>query len=175
MNAVPPLPSDHPPADCAEGFRLAMRQLAGGVSLVTTGRGADRNGLTATSVTSLSMQPASLLVCINRDCSVLPVLRDHGAFGVNLLGAAHRELADRFAGRHGLRGAERYAGVDWIELVTGAPLLADALAAIDCTVDSVIDWHSHALVIGRVAAVHLGGGPQALVYWRGQYSDVGAG
>jgi flavin reductase (DIM6/NTAB) family NADH-FMN oxidoreductase RutF len=173
MNAHPSASIDRVAAGPTEGFRQAMRHLAGGVSIVTTGRGAERNGLTATSVSSLSMQPAALLVCINRECSVLPVLRDHGAFGINILGGVHRDLADRFAGRHGVRGAERFSGADWIELVTGAPLLADALAAVDCMVDSIMEWHSHALVIGRVAAVHLGGGPQALVYWRGGYSDVG--
>ncbi|MBB1091575.1 flavin reductase family protein [Rhodopseudomonas palustris] len=172
MNARPAtIPAS---ATGAATFKAAMRHLAGGVSIVSSGQGDDRNGLTVTSVSSLSAEPPSLIVCINRDCSILPVLRDQGNFGVNILGGGHRELADRFAGRHGIRGAQRYDSGDWIELVTGAPLLADALAAIDCTVDSIIDWNSHALVIGRVEAVHFHDGPQALVYWRGGYLDVGA-
>ncbi|WP_322514433.1 flavin reductase family protein [Rhodopseudomonas palustris] len=160
-------------ASAADGFKAAMRHLAGGVGIVTSGQGAERNGVTVTSVSSLSVEPPSLIVCINRSCSIMPVLRDQGTFGVNILAAGHRELADRFAGRHGVRGAERYDSGDWIELVTGAPLLSDALAAIDCTVDSIIDWNSHALVIGRVDAVQLGDGAQALVYWRGGYLDIG--
>ncbi|MBI5132970.1 MAG: flavin reductase family protein [Rhodopseudomonas palustris] len=171
MNARPP--AIHPVSAAADSFKAAMRQLAGGVSIVTSGQGEERNGITVTSVSSLSVEPPSLIVCINRSCSVLPVLRDHGAFGVNILAAGHRELADRFAGRHGVRGAERYDVGDWIELVTGAPLLVDAMAAIDCTVDSIMDWNSHALVIGRVEAVRLGDGPQALAYWRGDYRDIG--
>jgi len=174
MNAQSPdllLPQADAPAD---SFRAAMRHLAGGVSIITSGRGADRAGLTATSVSSLSVEPASLIVCINRSSSMIPVLRASGSFGVNILAAGHRDLADRFAGRHGVSGAARYAGADWIELVTGAPLLADALAAIDCKVDSVIDWNTHALVIGRVEAVRLHDGPQALVYWRGAYVDLSA-
>lgn len=156
----------------AESFRSAMRHLAGGVSIVTSGRGDERSGLTATSVSSLSMEPPSLIVCVNRSSSMISVLRDRRSFGVNILAAHHREVADRFAGRHGVSGADRFAGSDWIELVTGAPLLADALAAVDCTVDSIVDWNTHALVIGRVEAVRLHGGPQALAYWRGGYVDV---
>jgi flavin reductase (DIM6/NTAB) family NADH-FMN oxidoreductase RutF len=156
----------------ADSFRAAMRHLAGGVSVITSGRGNDRNGLTATSVSSLSTEPASLIVCINRNCSMLPQLREQGTFGVNILAAGHRDVADRFAGRCGVSGAARFAGAEWIELVTGAPLLIDALAAIDCTVDSILDWNTHALVIGRVEAVRLHGGPQALVYWRGGYVDL---
>ncbi|ABD05713.1 Flavin reductase-like, FMN-binding [Rhodopseudomonas palustris HaA2] len=157
----------------ADSFKAAMRHLAGGVSIVTSGQDDERNGITATSVSSLSAEPPALIACINRSCALLPVIRERGTFGVNILAAGHRDLADRFAGRHGVRGAERYADGDWIELVTGAPLLSDALAAIDCTVDSIIDWNSHALVIGRVEAVQLGGASQALVYWRGGYHDIG--
>jgi flavin reductase (DIM6/NTAB) family NADH-FMN oxidoreductase RutF len=171
MNAHAIMP-DQNAGNSPDSFRAAMRHLAGAVSVITSGQGNDRNGMTATSVSSLSTEPASLIVCINRGCSLLPLLREHGTFGVNILAAGHREVADRFAGRCGVSGADRYAGADWIELVTGAPLLIDALAAIDCTVDSIIDWNTHALVIGRVEAVRLHGGPRALVYWRGGYVDL---
>lgn len=173
MNMHAPLAApDNPSAATPEGFRSAMRHLAGGVSIVTSGRGAQRGGLTATSVSSLSMEPPSLIVCINRNSSMISVLRDSGSFAVNILGAHHREIADRFAGRHGIAGADRFSGADWIELVTGAPLLSDALAGVDCVVDNIIDWHTHALVIGRVEAVRLVGGPRALAYWRGNYADI---
>lgn len=153
-------------------FRAAMRHLAGGVSVVTTGRDGERTGLTATSVSSLSADPPSLIVCINRASSVLPVLRDHQAFAVNLLSAGQRDIADRFAGRSGARGADRYAEGDWTTLVTGVPILADALAAIDCRVEAIQEWHTHAVVIGRVAGIHMQGGDQALVYWRGDYVAI---
>jgi flavin reductase (DIM6/NTAB) family NADH-FMN oxidoreductase RutF len=171
MNAHANPPPD-PSGASADSFRAAMRHLAGGVSVITSGKGDNRNGLTATSVSSLSAEPAALIVCINRNCSMLPLLRDLGVFGVNILAAGHRDIADRFAGRCGVGGADRYAGADWIELVTGAPLLVDALAAIDCTVDTIVDWNTHALVIGRVEAVRLHDGPEALVYWRGGYVDL---
>ncbi len=150
-------------------FRQAMRRLAGGVGLITVGTGDDRTGLTATSVTSLSADPPRLLVCINRSASAWPILKEYGAFGVNLLDANQQDLADRFAGKSGEKGAARFAGARWKSLVTGAPLLNGALAAIDCTIEEIIERHSHAIVIGRIEAVELGDWSDPLLYWSGVY------
>jgi flavin reductase (DIM6/NTAB) family NADH-FMN oxidoreductase RutF len=173
MNAPSPATLDGTTKTSAsESFKSAMRHLAGGVAVITSGRGSACNGLTATSVSSLSIEPAALVVSINRNASLMPVLRETKAFGVNILAARHRGLADRFAGRGGHKGVERFDGSDWIELVTGAPLLTDALAAVDCTVDTIVDWNTHAVVIGLVEAVRLGGDAPALIYWRGDYVDL---
>jgi flavin reductase (DIM6/NTAB) family NADH-FMN oxidoreductase RutF len=149
-----------------------MRNLAGGVSVISAGSGEYRSGLTATSVSSLSLDPPSLLVCIQRASATLAAITAHRAFGVNVLSAHHRDLADRFAGRSGIWGAARYVDTDWLTLATGAPLLADALAAADCTLEKVIEWNSHAIVIGRVRAVRVGSGQGPLVYWQGKYEQV---
>jgi flavin reductase (DIM6/NTAB) family NADH-FMN oxidoreductase RutF len=82
-------------------FRGAMRHLTGGVSVITAGRGKDITGMTVTSVTSLSVDPPTLLVSINRDASSFPLIRRHGAFGVNILNADQLDVAERFAGRVG--------------------------------------------------------------------------
>ncbi len=169
MNAHDPFIPPH--ASC-DSFRAAMRHLASGVSVITTGHGEERTGLTATSVSSLSMEPPSLVVCINRASSTLRAMRDNRGFGVNFLASCHRDVAERFSGRGNLSGAARYQGSDWITLVTGAPLLSDALAAIDCTIDTIMEWNTHAVVIGRVEAVHQPGGAQALVHWRCGYRDL---
>jgi flavin reductase (DIM6/NTAB) family NADH-FMN oxidoreductase RutF len=153
-------------------FKSAMRDLAGGVSVISAGRGDGRCGLTATSVSSLSLDPPSLLVCIRRASATLAAISTNRAFGVNILSANHRDLAERFAGQGGIWGAARYVDADWLTLATGAPLLADALAAVDCTVERLIEWHSHAIVIGRVRAVRTSSGPGPLVYWRGGYEQV---
>src|SRR5882762_11422659 len=115
--------------------RSAMRELAGGVSVITVGEEEHRTGLTATSVTSLSLEPPSLLVCVSRDSSTWSTLARYGAFAVNLLRACHAPVADRFSGRGGHKGPARYAEASWTTLVTGAPVLADALAAFDCEVE----------------------------------------
>jgi flavin reductase (DIM6/NTAB) family NADH-FMN oxidoreductase RutF len=155
-----------------DAFRLAMREFANGVALVTTGHGEQRSGCTATSFCSLSLDPPSLIVCVSRDSSTLALLRTVNAFGVSILAGAHEHLADRFAGRGGLKGAARFAGSDWMTLVTGAPLLRDALAGMDCTVEEVLDRHTHAIVIGRVAAVHRDGQGPALIHWRSRFQQL---
>ncbi|MGK9230902.1 flavin reductase family protein [Inquilinus limosus] len=155
-----------------DAFRGAMRHLAGAVSIVTAGRGAERNGLTATSVVSLSVDPPTVLLCVNRSASAWPLLVRHGHFGVSVLAASQRAIADRFAGRGGERGAARFEGADWVELSTGAPILADALVAFDCVLEERIERHSHGILIGRVQALHGPRGPDPLLYWRGTYGAI---
>jgi flavin reductase (DIM6/NTAB) family NADH-FMN oxidoreductase RutF len=154
-------------------FRLAMREFASGVALVAAVHGDERSGCTATSLCSLSLEPPSLIVCIERGSATLAVIRSAGAFGVSVVGGAHDALADRFAGRTGLKGASRFAGADWTTLTTGAPLLADALASMDCTVEEVLERHTHAIVIGRVVAVRRHTGAPALLHWRGRFQPLG--
>lgn len=155
------------PAD-SEGLKAALRQLAGGVSVITAGEGAERTGATVTSATALSVEPPRMLVLLNRSSSTWPVVERFGHFGVNILGAEHEEVADRFAGRGGLKGPDRYQGAEWITLASGAPVLADALAAVDCVVEEAIERHSHVIVIGRVVAIRSGPGA-ALAYRNGRY------
>lgn len=150
-------------------FRGAMRQLAGGVSVITVGRGDDISGMTVTSVASLALDPPSLVVSVNRASSSWPLLKRHGFFGVNILRADQLPVAERFDGRNGLKGADRFAGAKWIQLTSGVPLLSGALAAIDCEVEDVVERHSHALVIGRVLDLELGPVGAALAYWQGDY------
>lgn len=161
------------PKDVAGEFRSALRHLAGGVSVITTGRGEDRTGLTVTSLSSLSAEPPTLMFGVNLSSSSFPVLKRHRSFGVNFLTAAQKEVADRFAGRGGEKGPARYAEAQWSEGRTGAPLLEGALAALDCELEELIERHSHAIVIGRVREIRLGANDAALLYWRGDYERLG--
>ena len=156
----------------ADDFRGAMRHLAGGVSVITVGRGKDITGMTVTSVSSLSMDPPSLVVSINRASSSWPLLKRHGFFGVNILTADQLDVAERFTGKGGLKGAERFAGATWTTGASGVPLLVGALAAIDCEAEDIIERHSHAVVIGRVLDLRLSSRTAALAYWQGQYVAV---
>jgi flavin reductase (DIM6/NTAB) family NADH-FMN oxidoreductase RutF len=153
-------------------FRSAMRHLAGGVSVITAGRGSDISGMTVTSVSSLSVDPPTLIVSINRESSSWPLLRRYGFFGVNILTADQVDVAERFAGKDGLKGAARFAGAHWVSRVSGVPLLTGALAAIDCEVEDVVERHSHAIVIGRVLEMQLSSRTAALAYWQGQYVAI---
>lgn len=157
------------PAVSAETFRGAMRHLAGGVSVITAGQGADITGMTVTSVTSLAVEPATLVVSINRQSSSWPRISKLGAFGVNILGADHAEIAKRFSGVGGVKGVDRFTGAEWTTLVSGVPLLGGAPVVLDCEVEHVVERHSHMLVIGRVLDVLTSEGKGALSYWQGQY------
>jgi flavin reductase (DIM6/NTAB) family NADH-FMN oxidoreductase RutF len=153
-------------------FRDAMRHLAGGVSVITVGRGRDISGMTVTSVSSLSVDPPSLIVSVNRSSSSWPLLTRYGSFGANLLSAGQRDIAERFTGKNGLKGADRFAGAAWKTGISGVPLLVGALAAADCEVEDIIERHSHGIVIGRVRDLTVAPPTAALAYWQGQYVAV---
>ncbi|NML76684.1 flavin reductase family protein [Rhizobium sp. S-51] len=156
----------------ADGLKSALRNLTGGVSIITAGEGEARTGATVTSATALSVEPPRMLVSLNRTSSTWPVVERYGHFCVNIVGPLHEGLANQFAGRGGLKGPDRYRGASWTTLVSGAPVLEDAASAIDCEVEEVLERHSHAIVIGRVVGIRvLGGG--SLVYGNGRYSAFG--
>ena len=156
----------------AGDFRNAMRQLTGGVSVITAGRGRDISGMTVTSVSSLSVDPPALIVSINREASSWPLVRRYGFFGVNILTSDQIDIADRFTGKGGLKGADRFAGAHWMTRASGVPLLVGALAAIDCEVEDIVERHSHAIVIGRVLDVAVSERTAALAYWQGRYVAI---
>jgi flavin reductase (DIM6/NTAB) family NADH-FMN oxidoreductase RutF len=153
-------------------FRSAMRQLTGGVSVITAGRGRDISGMTVTSVSSLSVDPPALIVSINREASSWPLVKRYGFFGVNILASDQIDIAERFTGKGGLKGADRFAGARWMTRASGVPLLSDALAAIDCEVEDIVERHSHAIVIGRVLDVAVSARTAALAYWQGRYVAI---
>ena len=161
-----------PPPDC-QTYRAAMRQLAGGVCLITLGGGEALSGLTATAVSSLSADPPSLVVCVNRSASSYRRLKPNVVFGLSVLGANQQEIADAFAGRSGLDGAEPFRHGRWIASPRGALWLAESLAAFECEVEDVIEKPTHAIVIGRVSDARWRETGGALVCWRGGYDSLG--
>ena len=154
-------------------FRAAFRKLAGGVSVVTVGAEGARSGFTATSVSSFSASPPTVVFSLGVASSSYPLIERHRAVGVHLLGGAQQAVADAFAGRGGRSGEARYEGFDWIEMPSGASALAEAEANVDCLVEEILDRHSHAIVLGSVASVriarHDGG---SLVYRRGRFRTL---
>lgn len=157
----------------AADFRAAMRHLVGGVSVITVGQGQDISGMTVSSVSSLSIDPPTLIVAINRSASSWPLLVRDRVFGVNILTADQRDIAERFTGKDGAKGRDRFKGAIWTTARTGAPLLVDALVAADCEVEEIIERHSHGIVIGRVRDLIVSSPTPALAYWQGQYVGIG--
>jgi flavin reductase (DIM6/NTAB) family NADH-FMN oxidoreductase RutF len=156
----------------SDDFRAAMRRLAGGVSVITVGRDGDVSGMTVTSVSSLSVDPATVIVSLNRQASSWVLLQRYGIFGVNILNADQVDIAERFAGRGGLKGASRFAGARWTKRRTGVPILANPLAALDCEVEDIIERHSHGILIGRVRDVFTSNQSGGLAYWQGEYVAI---
>lgn len=152
-------------------LKAAMRSLAGGVSVITAGTGSSRTGATVTSATALSMEPATMIVNINKSSSTWPIIARYNHFCVNILSAEQQDVASRFAGVGGLKGVDRYTDAEWFELESGASALRGALAAIDCAVEDVIERHTHAIIIGRVLSVERAEGAP-LIYHGGRYANL---
>ena len=151
-------------------FRQVIGSFPTGVSLVTTLDESDRPvGLTVNAVSSISLEPILVMVCIDRGAATHDPLRARGAFGVSILGAEQEGLARRFA--LGDRG-ERFEGVALEEASTGCPIIAGALAWLDCRVWKEVDAGDHTLILGEV----LDGGSRPgspLIYFRGSYRRIG--
>lgn len=151
----------------SDAFKGAMRRLASGVAVIALQEEGRRYGMSATSVTSLSMTPPSLLVCISRSASLRPRLAHGTRFGINLLSEDQREVAEAFGGA--AKGEDRFEKGSWSLSEGGAPALKDALAVIDCQVESLVEYGSHTIVIGKVARVGLGETADPLIYVNGTY------
>jgi flavin reductase (DIM6/NTAB) family NADH-FMN oxidoreductase RutF len=155
----------------ADELRLAMGRFATGVTVVTSrDRFGAPVGTTANAVTSLSLDPPLLLVCLERRSLTLAALREYGAFAVNVLAAPQREVSAAFA-RRGSDGA--WAGVRHHACLTDCPALSDALATIDCRVERIHPGGDHEIVIGRAVDTQLpDSAPAPLVFHEGGYAAL---
>jgi flavin reductase (DIM6/NTAB) family NADH-FMN oxidoreductase RutF len=156
----------------AAQFREAMSQLGAAVHVVTTAGPAGIAGFTATAVCSVSDQPATLLICVNRRSQVTPILDTNRVLCVNTLRAGNDSLADVFAGRSKCTMDERFNSGSWSEAATGAPVLTDAVVACDCRVIEIKSVATHNVVFAGVVAVRLGRPGAALVYHERAYKQV---
>ena len=152
-------------------FKNALRHFASGVTIVTLRSGDTVHGLTVSAFSSLSAEPPLIAVMINRDNRAHELLEDEGAvFAVNILGHDQQELSDRFAW---LKNGDRFAEGSWQAASTGAPILADALVWLDCTIHDRVDAGSHTIYIGRVQAAGVPRPDEApLVYWNRGYRRI---
>lgn len=141
---------DHIPA-LRDDFRQAMRRLASTVALVTTGCGDSYGGMAATAVMSVTADPPTLVVAVNRGASLLPIIDDHGWFCVNLLAERHQHLVPVFGGAKA--GKARFEDGDWRLSDTYPPILADAAASLVCETTGRFDVGTHTLFVGEVRAI----------------------
>jgi flavin reductase len=158
-----------------QSFRNAMARLGAAVTIVTTDGPAGRAGLTASAVCSVTDDPPTLLVCINRASSAAPVFRRNGVLCVNLLAASQQALSNRFAGLDRCSMAERFHLGEWRTGGTGAPVLEGAVASLDCRITDIVEKGTHSVFFAEVQAITFGPEGPALVWWGRHYHPVGAG
>jgi flavin reductase len=151
-------------------FRDAMARLAAAVTIVTTDGPGGRAGFAATAVCSVSDNPPTLIVCLNRGSSAYPAVKANQAVCVNVLSADHAELSRLFGGKTPVD--ERFAAATWSTSPTGCPRLEGALASFDCRIRSVADGNTHDVLFCEVEDIHSQTEGQALVYFDRGYKIV---
>lgn len=155
-------------------FRDAMARLGAAVNIVTTDGPAGRAGLTVSAVCSVTDDPPTLLVCLNRASRANAIFKANGVLCVNTLAADSRDLSDAFAGRGRLPSEARFALGAWDRLETGAPVLADhAVVVFDCRIADVVEKGTHSVLFAEIAAIRQGGPGGALIYYGRGYHPVG--
>jgi flavin reductase (DIM6/NTAB) family NADH-FMN oxidoreductase RutF len=161
------LPIMAPPSVAGDAFRQALGRLAAGVSIVTTIDEDGHNlGLTATAVTSVSLDPPLVLVCIDNRSRTIDPLETGAPFVVHFLAADQEELARRFASRI----PDKFAGVDFETTAYGCPRLTGVLASVECLPHAIYPGGDHTIFVGRVVDVQIDETESSpLTYFRGQF------
>ena len=153
-----------------EELRLAMRAWTTGVAILTASHNGETYGMTINSFNSLSLDPPIVGVTVQNTTHIHDLIERAQVFGVTILAATQRDLAEDFAGRK--HGADRMAGVDLHPLVSGAPLLTDGLASLDCRVTQAIPLGKNTLFLAEVAAVKIHSTDDPLVYHDRKYCQL---
>jgi flavin reductase len=152
----------------SEAFREAMRRFATTVSIISCAGDGCRYGMSATAITSLSVDPPSLLVCVNKSTATHRVLSRGGRFCVNVLRSCHSGLSQAFSGK--LKGEDRFRLGNWLETEYGLPFLSDAQANLFCEIARIMDYATHAIFIARVYFVRVQDDVDPLLYQDGRYA-----
>jgi flavin reductase (DIM6/NTAB) family NADH-FMN oxidoreductase RutF len=152
-------------------FRRVMGSFASGVTVVTVKvNDAEPTGFTANAVTSLSIEPRMLLVCVNEQSSTLALIEEAGSFVVNILSARQQETAQQFATRRD----NRFEGVRWRPgQETGAPVLDGSLAYAECRLHGTAKGGDHVILMGEILAGDANEA-EPLLYFRGRYGTYDA-
>ncbi|MEO3975600.1 flavin reductase family protein [Streptomyces sp. CAU 1734] len=150
-----------------------MSAFPSGVGVVTTtGRGGRPVGMTCSSLSSVTLNPPTLLVCLRSGSNTLAAVRESGAFAVNLLGREARSTAELFASG----AADRFSRVHWTldREAAGPHLDLDAHAVADCTLSRAVEVGDHMVVLGEVRRVSWDENPRPLLYGLRRYADWAA-
>ena len=153
-------------------FREAMSRLGAAVNIITSDGAAGRYGMTVSAVCSLTDDPPSVLVCINRKSRGLDLFLANGALCVNILGADHADVSTRFAGG-AADMADRFGDpAGWIDTPRGLPAFRDAVAALECSIADATEIGSHAVLRCQVEDARFAERVDGLIYFARAYHRV---
>ncbi len=152
-------------------YREAMARFGAAVSVVTTDGPGGRFGFTASAVCSVTDDPPTLLVCVNRKNDSHPALVANGVLCVNTLAAGQQDISGVFSSTAADQATRFAAGV-WLTLDTGAPVLDGAVVAVDCRVVQVTEIGTHSVIFASVVALRHGTEHDGLIYFGRGYHPV---
>jgi flavin reductase (DIM6/NTAB) family NADH-FMN oxidoreductase RutF len=153
-------------------FRLACGQFATGVTVVTAERASGKvHGMTANSITSVSLEPLLLLICVDQRAHLLPMVKKHSRFGVSILKENQVGISRYFAQTEENPETEAKLGIRYRWTPTGIPLLEDALVHIACNVAASYVAGDHTIFIGEVESTEVFDG-EPLLFFRGAYRRI---
>lgn len=147
-------------------YRATIGLFATGVTVITADDGKQVRGMTANSLTSVSLDPLLLLVCVDRKARMAPVISAATHFAVNILRTDQEAIARHFAGR-----LQPDLEILFTELA-GTPVLHDSLAALVCRRDRILDGGDHVIVLGQVVALRRASEGEPLLYFAGSYRQL---
>lgn len=148
-------------------FRQAMRAVASSVVVITTCHDGHMHGMTATAFSSVTADPPTVLIVVNKSTRSHPLISGSGAFVVNILSAEQRQLSDFFAGKND----DQFASVDFTPGRNNAPLISGAAAHLDCEIFSETVCETHTIFLARVISASTAKG-EPLVYHDGRYKKI---
>jgi flavin reductase len=163
-------PARERPALEKADYRDAMARLGAAVNIITTDGPAGRAGFTASAVCSVTDEPPTLLVCLNRSASVYAAFHANEVLCVNVLAAGQQALSSLFGGKTPME--ERFAASRWSRKVTGAPVLEDAVASFDCRVVRRVGAGTHDVLFCEAVALSTGGAAHGLIYFDRRYHEI---
>src|SRR5829696_3623706 len=157
-------------------FREVMGHFATGISVVTTFDGDRPAGITVNAFSSVSLEPALVMVALDRRRFITPMVRRAGRYAVNVLGSHQQALSDCFAHAPVSPGREAFCGASGSPGPTGLPLIDGSIATLECTVVETFSAGDHDLFIGRVDSMEQPNeGVAPLLYFRRRYFGIQQG
>jgi flavin reductase (DIM6/NTAB) family NADH-FMN oxidoreductase RutF len=154
----------------ADEFKQSLQRWASGVTVVTTkAEGKEEQGMTVTSFASVSLDPPQILVCLNDAAETGEGIQESGYFAVNILSSEQESVSNNFAGGNSMQ--ERFNATPWSSGVTGAPVLDETLASLECKMINQMRAGTHWIVVGEVQNVICRSG-NPLLYFRAGYQKL---